>query len=264
MKIGISTSTFFNTVAPEGVFDVLANMRADTTEVCLYTFSDYEKQYVENLASLKRNINVVAVSPMSTQFEPQLFSQNVRVRADAEAIFKKVCYACFAFGAKYYTFRGPINLGGEKNIDPSRYAQRLSQLADIAANYGVSLAVKNVHWSYFPTPDVIKKVLGLCPKLYFALDVYNAEAAGYDFREYLDVCAPNRISHITVTDVVKGVWGLPGNGKFNYDKMFSDLDRRKVTSPILVAVRSDKYSDFLQVRDSYEWLLELYKKFANK
>ncbi|MDE7463449.1 MAG: sugar phosphate isomerase/epimerase [Clostridiales bacterium] len=264
MKIGISTSTFFNTVAPEGVFDLLTNMRVDTTEVCLYTFSEYEKPYVDRLASFRGNINVVSVSPLSTQFEPQLFSPNVRVRADAELIFKKVCYACFAFGAKYYTFRGPINLGGEKNIDPARYAQRFSQLADIAAAYGVSLTLKNVRWSYFPTPDLLKKLLSYCPKLCLSPDIFNAESSGYDIREYLDVCAPNRISHLTVTDVIKGDWGLPGSGKFNYDKLFNDLDRRKISAPILIAARSDSFSDFLQVRDSYEWLYGIYAKTVNK
>ncbi len=235
-------------------------MRVDTTEVCLYTFSEYEKPYVDRLAAYRGNINVIAVSPLSTQFEPQLFSPNVRVRADAELIFRKVCYACFAFGARYYTFRGPINLGGEKNIDPSRFAQRFSQLSDIAAGYGVTLSLKNVRWSYFPTPDLLKRLLALCPKLSLALDIYNAENAGYDIREYMDACTPNRISHITVADVLKGEWGLPGRGKFNYDKLFSDLERRKITAPILIAARSDSFADFLQVRDSYEWLYGLYSK----
>lgn len=263
MKIGISTSTFFNTIAAERVFEILSNMRVDTTEVCLYTFSDYEKQYVDHLASYRGNINVISVSPLSTQFEPQLFSQNVRVRADAELIFKKVCYACFAFGAKYYTFRGPVNLGDDKNVDPARYAQRFAQLSDIAAAYGVTLSVKNVRWSYFPTPDSLKKLLSYCPRLCLAPDIYNAEGSGYDIREYLDACAPNRISHITVTDVVKGEWGLPGRGKFNYDKLFTDLDKRKITAPVLIAARSDTFSDFLQVRDSYEWLCSLYAKSKN-
>ncbi len=260
MKIGISTSTFFNTIAAEGVFELLSNMRVDTTEVCLHTFSEYEKPYVDRLAALRGNISVIAVSPLATQFEPQLFSPNVRVRADAELIFKKVCYACFAFGARYYTFRGPINLGGDKSIDPARFAQRFSQLSDIAAAYGVTLALRNVRWSYFPTPDVLKRLLALCPKLCLAVDVYNAETVGYDVREYLDICAPNRISHITVTDVAKGEWGLPGQGKFNYDRLFSDLDRRKITAPVLIAVKSDCFADFLQVRDSYEWLCDLYSK----
>ena len=47
MKIGISTSTFFNTVAAENMFDLMRKMRIDTTEFCLNTFSDYEKDYVE-------------------------------------------------------------------------------------------------------------------------------------------------------------------------------------------------------------------------
>lgn len=260
MKIGISTSTFFNTVAPEGAFDIMRNMCVDTTEVCLYTFSEYEKPYIDHFAAYKGGINVVAVSPMSTQFEPQLFSPNMRVRADAELIFKKVCYACFALGAKFYTFRGIINLGNIKNYDYSRLAQRYNQLADIAASYGVCLSLKNVRWAHSATPDFYKIIMPQCPRMFASFDMYNAESAGYDIREFLDVCPPQRISHLTVTDVIKGDWCLPGRGKYNFDRLFTELDRRKVQAPVLMSVRSDKYSDYLQVRDGYEWLCSCYNK----
>ena len=78
MKIGISTSTFFNTVPTDGVFDILRKLRSNTCELCLNTFSDYEKIYVDTLAQFRAGIDVVAVSPLSTQFEPQLFAPNAK------------------------------------------------------------------------------------------------------------------------------------------------------------------------------------------
>ncbi len=260
MKIGISTTTFFNTIATEGMFDLLRNMRVDTTEVCLNTFSEYEKAYVDRLATFKWNINVAAVSPLSTQFEPQLFSPNMRVRADAELIFKKVCYACFAFGAKYYTFRGPINLNGTKDFDYTHLAQRYVQLADIAATYGVTLSLKNMRWSFASTPEFFKKFLPLCPRIAVTVDLSNAEAAGYDIREFLDVCPSQRISLIEVADCIKGERCLPGKGKYNFDRLFADIDRRKILAPILISTRSDCYADYIQVRDSFEWLNGIYTK----
>ena len=233
MKIGISTSTFFNTVASEGVFDLLRNMRAETSEVCLNTFSEYEKTFVDKLAQYRGAVDVSAVSPLSTQFEPQLFSPNIRVRADAELLFKKVCYACFALGAKYYTFRGQANLSGKKDFDYTRTAQRYAQLADIAAGYGVSLSLKNMSWSHAATPAY--------------------------FKQLFEVVPPQRVSLIEVADCLKDKWCLPGRGKYRFDKLFYDLERRKIIAPVLLAVRSDSYTDFIQVRDAFEYLVATYK-----
>lgn len=259
MKIGLSTSTFFNTVAAESMFDLMRNMRVECTELCLNTFSDYEKAYVDRLAALRAGMDVVAVSPLSTQFEPQLFSPNVRVRADAELIFRKVCYACFAFGAKFYTFRGPINLTNTKNFDYMRLSQRFSQLSDIAASYGVNLSLKNMSWSYAATPEFFGKIMEKCPRLYATFGIYQAELAGYDIREFLDKCAPQRVSMLEVRDFVKNEWCLPGKGKYRFDKFFIDLDKRRITAPVMLAVGSDSYTDFVQIRDGYEHLVSEYR-----
>lgn len=259
MKIGISTSTFFNTVAAENLFDIMRKMRVDAAELCLNTFSDYEKPYVDQLATLRAGVEVVAVSPLSTQFEPQLFSPNMRVRADAELIFRKICYACFAFGAKFYTFRGPINLTYTKDFDYVRLAQRINQLSDIAATYGVSLSLRNMRWSYAATPDFFKKLLDKCPRLFASLSLYHAELAGYDIRDFLDSVPPSRINLISVQDFIKGDWCLPGRGKYRFDRLFSDLERRKITATVALAAGSDSYTDFVQVRDSFEFLLAQYK-----
>ena len=259
MKIGISTSTFFNTVASEGTFDLLRNMRVETSEVCLNTFSEYEKAFVDKLASLRNGVDVTAVSPLSTQFEPQLFSPNIRVRADAELLFRKVCYACFAFGARFYTFRGQPNLTGKKEFDYTRIAQRYAQLADIAAGYGVSLSLKNMSWSYAATPTYFRQLLDVCPRLFATFDLHHAETAGYDIREFLDAVPPQRVSLIEVADFVKDNWCLPGRGKYKFDKLFYDLDKRKITAPVLLAARSDCYTDFIQVRDAFEYLQAAYK-----
>lgn len=264
MKIGLSTSTFFNTVAAENVFDIMRKMRVDTAEVCLNTFSDYEKAYVDNLAQFRAGMDVVAVSPLSTQFEPQLFSPNMRVRADAELIFRKVCYACFALGAKFYTFRGPINLTGEKDFDYLRLSQRFAQLSDIAATYGVILSLKNMRWSYAATPEFFKKMLERCPRLFAGISLHHAEIAGYDIREFLDVCPPQRISIVEVQDHNKGEWCLPGRGKYRFDKLFSDLERRKINATVLLAAGSDTYTDFVQVRDAFEYLVSEYRGVIQK
>ncbi|MCH5350961.1 MAG: TIM barrel protein [Clostridiales bacterium] len=242
------------------MFELMRGMRIDTTEFYLQTFSEYEKQYVDGLAALRGSMSVVAVSPLSIQFEPQLFSPSLRVRSDAEMIFKKVLYACSALGAKYYTFRGQANLAAVKDFDFQKIAQRYNQLIDMAATYGVTLSLKNMRWSFASTPDYFEKLLALCPRLCACFDMYNAELAGYDIREFFDVCPPQRISHIGVTDMAKGAWCLPGRGKFNFEKLFADLARRKILSPVLIASPSDCYADFAQVQGSFDYLNGAYSR----
>lgn len=260
MKIGISTSTFFNKAPAENAFEILRNMRAYTTEVCLNTFSEYEKPFVDKLALLRGNIQVCAVSPLSTQFEPQLFSANLRMRSDAELLFKKICYAAFALGAKYYTFRGPINLTDARGIEYDRFSARLSQLCDLAGTYGINLSLKNMSWSYASSPDFFREVLKRCPKAFASPDMFQAETAGYELREFLDVIPVQRIAQIGVCDTVKGDPCLPGNGKYNFEKLMIDLNKRKIIAPLMISVRSNCYTDYLQVRDSYEYLCGLYAK----
>lgn len=60
-------------------------------------------------------------------------------------------------------------------------------------------------------------------------------------------------------DFVKNEWCLPGKGKYRFDRLFSDLDRRQITAPVLFAAQSDSYTDFVQVRDAFEFLVGEYK-----
>ena len=116
-----------------------------------------------------------------------------------------------------------------------------------------------MRWSYAATPDFFRKILEKCPRLFASFSLYHAELAGYDVREFIDACPPSRISSICVQDVVKNEWCLPGRGKFRFDKLFTDLERRKITAPVLIAASNDSYTDFVQVRDSFEYLLAQYK-----
>ncbi len=114
-------------------------------------------------------------------------------------------------------------------------------------------------WSYASTPEFFDKILDKCPRLYATFGIYHAELAGYDIREFLDKCPPQRVSMIEVRDFVKNEWCLPGKGKYRFDKLFLDLDKRRITAPVMLAVGSDSYTDFVQIRDGYEHLVSEYR-----
>lgn len=265
MRFGIATSSFFGRVSTELAFDHLRSMRVDTTEVFLSTFSEYEKAYIDALIQRKGNINVHSVHAHGTQFEPELFSTNLRARADAEIIFRKVCYAAFMLGAKFYTFHGPIKLKKfPYKYDYVRLGDRVNQLTEIAQSYGVNLSYENVHWSYASFPEYFEKLLPQCPNLYTTLDVKQAVQAGYDPIKFLDAMG-DRISTIHLCDVVKdGTTCLPGKGKLNFEKFFSELSKRNINLAMLVEAYARDYRDVSELRSSYDYLNGLLIKAHNR
>ena len=90
MTTGISTASLFGRYNTEDTFSILRDMGVKVAEVCLSTFSEYEPAFAQRLTALKGDLQIHSVHALTTQFEPQLFNVSARVRADAEAIFRKV------------------------------------------------------------------------------------------------------------------------------------------------------------------------------
>lgn len=265
MKLGISTASFFNRVQTESTFDILRQMRVDTTEVFLNTFSEYEKPFIDALIPRRGNITVHSVHCLGTQFEPQLFSSNVRVRSDAETIFRKVCYAGYMLGAKFYTFHGPTRLKKRTyTFDYLKLGNRVNQLIDIAQSYGVNLSYENVHWAYGSDPDYFKQLLKQCPRLYTTLDVKQAMQAGHDPVKFLDVMQ-GHISTLHLCDVDKtGETALPGKGKINFERFFRELERRNVNVHAFIEVYARDYKDLNELKATYDYIADIIKKVKNK
>ena len=261
MKLGIATTSFFNRVQTESAFDVLRQLGVDSTEVFLNTFSEYERPFVDALVPRKGNISVHSVNCLGVQFEPQLFSPSVRARADAESIFRKVCYAGFVLGAKYYTFHGPINLKNRVyKYDYEKLGERMNQLVDIAQSYGINISYENVHWAYSSEPDFFKGILKYCPRLYTTLDIKQAIQADIDPYKFLDAMG-NRISTIHLSDVSRaGDTVLPGQGKFNFEKFFRELEKRNVNTHAFIEAYWRDYHDVKELREIYDNILDIFEK----
>lgn len=265
MKLGISTASFFRRLPTESTFDILRQMRVDTTEVFLNTFSEYEKPYAEELAARKGNIAVHSVHCLGTQFEPQLFSDNTRVRTDAENLFRKVCCAGFILGAEYYTFHGPTRLKKRDNdFDYDKIAATVNRLTEIAQSLGIKLSYENVYWAYGSDPEYFKQLCRRCPDLYTTLDVKQAALAGHDPVRFLDAMG-GRISTLHLCDVDKtGHTALPGHGRIAFDKFFREVEKIKPMANAFLEVYSTDYKDLNQLRESYDYIADIMEKAKNK
>ncbi len=256
MKLGISTASFFGKVPTENCFGSLREMGVPLTEVFLSSFSEYEKGFVDALKSrLTDDVKVHSVHALSSTFEGLLFSQSRRVKDDAEQFFRKVCYAGNALGAKYYTFHGPSDLKKSPSlVDVGTFAERLEELASIASTYGLYIAVENVHYCCFSTPDAIKALLKSAPSLWTTLDVKHAYYAGYDPLRYLDA-ADGRLATVHVADIGKDdATVLPGSGKLNFERLFREIDKRELDPAVIIEVypRDFTYND--ELKQGYMYL----------
>ncbi|MCL2752171.1 MAG: sugar phosphate isomerase/epimerase [Firmicutes bacterium] len=263
MKVGISTASFFNKTVTESCFDVLRELRCDVTEVFLNSFYEYEKSFADALASRRGSVSVHSVHALPTQFEPELFNANARVRNDAEVIFRKVCYAGHVLGAKYYTFHGPLKLKNQPfSVDYERMGARLNQLIEIAETYGLKIAYENVHYSYFSEPEFFKNMSKVCPKLYATLDVKHAILAEQDVFDYVDA-AGEKLATVHLCDIQKNnATALPGQGRINFDKFIKLLFSRSVVCPLILEVYPSDYTEVRQVCDVFNLISNCVKKHS--
>lgn len=264
IKAGISTATFFNKKKTEEDFDILRGLRCEYTEVFLTSFFEYEKKFIEKLLERKGDITVHSVHALGTQFEPQLFSENARVRADAELFFRKICIAAKMLDAQFYTFHGPLYFRNKKyDIDFAAFGRRLDELTKISRSYGVNLAYENIHYSYFCEPKFWTDICDLAPDLYATLDLKHAVYSGSDPYKFIEVMR-DRIGVVHVVDMDKNKnITLPGEGAIDFEKLIKALLKVDYDGPLLLELYSTDYSDFNQLRDGLDYLNASLVKFRS-
>ena len=134
MKIGISTAslTGFET---ENALSLLKEVGAETAEVYLKTFYEYSPEFAKKYAERTAGVEVNSIRVNPQNFESQLFSESRRVRGDGYYWLDQVLRSAQLFGAKNYVFRCLAK------TDDS--AERLIEVADFCARYGVNLCVEH-------------------------------------------------------------------------------------------------------------------------
>lgn len=259
MKLGISTASLFTKVPTEASFATLREMGVTTTELFFSSYQEMEKPFVDALGTrLTNDINVHSVHALSHVFEGELFNPSNRVRDGAEMFFRQICYGGNVLGAKYYTFHGPLNLKKSLgSVDVGMYADRFSYLADIAKTYGIYIAIENVHYCRFATPELFKSLLKACPDLRATVDIKHAIFAGYDPLRFIDI-AEDRLATVHVSDITKDEkTALPGRGKYNFEKLFKEINKSEVNPAVLIEVYAQDFKECGELKDSYNYLKDI-------
>ena len=260
MKLGISTACYFQKMMVEEAIGDIAAHGVRQCEVFLNSFCEYEPDFFSLLADRVNaaGVGVYSVHPMSTQFEPQLFSIHPRQRADALSLYERILRGARQLGACVYVMHGPVHLSGAaKNVSLERVAPIFLELAEIAASCGITLALENVSWCVFCTADfgsALRQFAGP-GKLKYTLDIKQAIRGGQDPLRFVEAVGPD-IVNVHLCDAAPGPDGrvalrMPGSGSYDYQALRDALFRQNADYTAFIEVYSDMYKNIGEIYDSF-------------
>ncbi len=262
MEVGASTACLFTKAYNEDAIDIYNQYGISVVEVFLATFSEYEQAFVDELKRRQGSLRVHSVHTLNQQFEPELFSKSPRAKADAEAIFDKICYAMKTLGAKYYTFHGPARLKRlPYNINCEKFGSRLTELNQrILEKVGFGeLAYENVHWAYYNSPEFFEQLKPFT-NVKTCLDIKQAMQSHISCYDYIDGMG-DRLKNVHLCDFdADGKLKLCGEGIFDFVTLFKYLDDKGYDGPLMLEVYPESYSGMDDLMRSFEFVKNcLYK-----
>lgn len=267
-RIGISTASYFDRLPLEEIIDDFGKHNLDLCEIFLNTWSEYDPEYIdflkEKIEALPHPLTVNSIHPMSTQFEPQLFSVHPRQSKDAFTMYERVLEAASALNAGIYVMHGPIILQhGANPPSVKRFIPIFRDLSDIAESYGVILSLENVSWCLFHSPDIGKELAdSLGDRLHYTLDIKQAyrSKTGFLPEDFIEAIGP-LIVNVHLCDHVKTEngfrWILPGNGEVEWRNIFNKLSAVKYSGNYFIESYSNSYKITDELYASLEYLNKL-------
>lgn len=264
MKAGISTASLFMRKNNEDALPLLNELGVEIAEVFLTSFSEYGYPFAELLKERKGNLLVNSVHDLNTEFEPQLFNNHPRVKADAYGWLEKVLDSANALGAKYYTFHGTARVKRHsrsgKNDDFERMIKGFQEITQFCESRGVTLCLENVEWATYNRVGVFSRLAEAVPALRGVLDIKQARISGEPYALYLKEMG-EKLAYVHVSDVNEyGGMCLPGKGVFDFQTLITRLQDVGFDGAILIEAYSGDYREIRELKSSCDYLNELLYK----
>lgn len=262
MELGMSTACFFGRLLNEEALREIGSMGIHLAEVFFAGQSEYKPSFLHELRQIARGegIHIESVHAFGTQFEPQLFSVHPRQRWEARETLYQVLEAAEFLGADTYVFHGPphLKVARRLEIDYASAGRVVSEIADLAAGYGVRLCYETVHWCWYQSPDFAPRLLEhtTSDNLFFTLDMKQAAQSGYETNEYIDKM-DGRLAHVHVCDFRidpdRGtVPCMPMKGQADWDGLRDKLHEVDFSGDLMLEVYTRDYDTREELWDSYE------------
>lgn len=257
MQIGISTASLFKRYQTVDGLKKLSEKGVKNVEVFFESFCEYNKKFGKKLAKIKGDVNVHSVHTLTTQFEPQLYTENSVAQKDAFNILEGMLKGAKAVGAKYYTFHGPARIKRVPfKINFDRVGEITKKVCALCKKYGITLAYENVHWCYYNYVGFFGELKKHVPTLKGTLDIKQARQSGIDVYDLINEMGSDIVT-VHLSDVDKdGKMCLPlaKRGTVDFEKLFRALKEVGFDGTMLIEAY---YGDFNEEDELYESLNKL-------
>ena len=264
MEIGVSTASLFMRATNEQALGILNGIDARVVEIFLESFSEYKSEFISSLKDKLGSLEVHSLHTLTTQFEPQLFSENPVAKKDAFDFMESICRGGREIGAKNYTLHGKAHF--KRNVvfnDFPFYVKRFNELCELCGSFGVSVCLENVYWSFFNEPGWFSGVKYECIFLKTCLDIKQARLSGYSVSDYISAMK-GRINTVHLSDIDEnGKMTLPGRGVTDFKALFIALDRAGFEGNMLLEVYNNDYGSIGELADSLDYLRKIKNEVFN-
>ncbi len=263
MKIGISTATLFGRETTEGALKLFNTLGVNVSEVFLESFSEYNKKFGKTLKKAKGGVEVHSIHTLTTQFEPQLYSLNLRAQQDSFILLDRTMQCAKQIGAKYYTFHGGARFKKTPfTINFNRVGAITQDIISVCNKYGVELAYENVHWCYYNYIGFFNELIKHAPTLKATLDVKQARQSNLGYKEFIDEMG-DKIVTVHLSDLGEnGKMCLPGKGITDFNDLFSRLKGVGFNGAFIIEAYQNDFNNYEELLSSLEFVKETaYKIF---
>ena len=262
MDIGLSSACFYPKLHTEHSIQTMKELGFNFGEIFLNTQSEYKEEFIRVLLKKKElyEFNVNSVHAFSSSFEPYIFDQYDRRRADMLKQFKEVCIAAKILGASCYTFHG-MRYTDMKGLDTKFIVDIYNELSYIALDAGIKLAQENVSWCMSSNLEFLTLLSQKCKyPIYFTLDLKQACKANIPIEKYIKVMGSHIVNlHINDRDDNSPCL-LPGKGNLDYEDIARSLKSVNYNGKGIIEVYSNNFSNYVELTKVKDFVS---KKFNN-
>lgn len=257
MDIGISSACFYPAETKTAI-ERAGRLGAGCTEVFFNSASELNPEFVKELRGVSDyyGMKVASVHPFTSFAESFfLFSNYERRFPDTLDFYKRYFEAARILGAEVFVLHGArLN----KDASDEECFERIGKLAEAGKSFGVTVAQENVVKFCSQSPDYLSCMREfLKDDFHMVLDLKQAKLSGVDAFSLIDEFGDS-IVHLHLSDQTEEHGCLPpGEGSFDFGKMFNILQKRNYTGSAVIELYSNNYKSDEQIRNSMEFLVKL-------
>lgn len=260
MKIGVSTASLYP-LHVEDAFVELCRLGIENIEVFANSVYEGGAECTTKIVAMRdeHKVNVTSFHPFSSPMESVfLFSTYDRRIDEMLTLYRSFFNSMNRLGAKIFVLHGAI-LSSKCPAD--HYVRQFRVLAEIGREYGITVAQENVSYCLSGSLDFLKSMKReLGDYANFVLDLKQARRSHANPFDYVRELGGS-IIHTHLSDADSERDCLPiGKGNFDFAELIKQLCANGFDGAMIVELYRQNYSEFSELRDSYDYLNEILGK----